>query len=161
MYWILEGIDHSSNITSFKTGASRRDTFDVINKTKHMFSSNSLESLAKLTDAQLNTNHTRDHAKEYDSETNSNTHYNKFSLSDSKYNKSGTESPITNSYHSTVRNEKYITTTVRDNDYDYSTNFLPIENSIAGGAKAIKVSNKPDGILGRPFEFESESKFII
>ena len=160
------GVDYSSNIAPFKSGSSRRDSWDVINKTKHMFSNNSLESLANLTESQLNTNLSYDRPKDnVDNETHSNTQYNKFSLVDSKFNKSGTASPVTHSsnYHgmqSTIkeRNEKYVTTTntssFKDNDYGYSSSkFLPISNDFEG-AKAIKVSNKPDGFLGLPFEFE-------
>lgn len=134
-----ESIDYSSNISPIKPGAGRRDSWDVLNKTKHMFSNNSLESLAKLTEEQLNTNLSYDRSA-VDTETHSNTQFNKFSLSDSSYKQ---------------RNEKYVT---KINDYGYSTSaskFLPIDED-AEGAKAIRVSNKPDGYLGQPFEFESK-----
>lgn len=139
---LIEGVDYTSNISSLKTGASRRDSWDVLNKTKHMFSNNSLESLANLTDKQLDTSLSYDRAG-VDSETHTNTQYNKFSLSDSSFKE---------------RNEKYITKT-SSNDYGYSASskFVPIDDDVEG-AKAIRVNNKPDGFLGQPFEFESEMR---
>jgi filamin len=137
---LVEGVDYSSNVSPLKLGASRRDSWDVLNKTKHMFSNNSLESLANLTDKQLNTSLSVDRSG-VDSETHTNTQYNKFLLSDSSYKE---------------RNEKYITKT-SSNDFGYSSSskFVPIDDSVEG-AKAIKVNNKPDGFLGQPFEFESK-----
>ncbi|XP_032590388.1 filamin-A isoform X2 [Drosophila grimshawi] len=74
-------IDHSSNVrvSSMKPASARRDSWDVINKTKHMLSHNSLESLANMTETQLNTelNYTR---PDLDNETQRNTQYNKFAL---------------------------------------------------------------------------------
>lgn len=65
-------------------------------------------------------------------QTKTNTTFNKFSLSDSTY---------------------------LNDDYG-SSKFQPIDSEV-GGARAIKVSNKPDGYLGQPFEFDSEScKFV-
>jgi len=134
-----EGVDYSSNISSLKKGASRRDSWDVINKTKNMFSNNSLESLANLTEKQLDTKYDR---SAIDTETHSNTQYNKFALHDSSVKE---------------RSEKYVSKT-SSNDYGYSTSkFLPIDDGVEG-ARAIRVSNKPDGYLGQPFEFESESR---
>ncbi len=122
--------------------SSRRDSRDVLNKTKHMFSNNSLESLAKLTEEQLDTNLSYDRAA-VDNETHSNTQYNKFSLSDASYKE---------------QNEKFITKT-STNDFGYlssASKFLPIDENVEG-AQAIRVSNKPDGYLGQPFEFESKN----
>lgn len=137
---VNESVDYSSNISPTKLGASRRDSWDVLNKTKHMFSNNSLESLANLTDKQLDTSLSYDRSA-VDNETHTNTQYNKFLLSDSSYKE---------------RNEKYVTKT-SSNDYGYSSSskFVPIDAGVEG-AKAIRVSNKPDGFLGQPFEFESK-----
>lgn len=135
---VTEGVDYSSIVSPNKLGGPRRDSWDVLNKTKHMFSNNSLESLAKLTDKQLDTNLSYDRST-VDNETHSNTQYNKFSLSDSSYKE---------------RNEKYVTKT-SSNDYGYSSKFVPIDDGVEG-ARAIRVSNKPDGFLGQPFEFESK-----
>jgi filamin len=136
-------IDYSSNVSPTKSAAARRDSWDVLNKTKHMFSNNSLESLAKLTEEQLNTNLSYERAGAgVDNETHTNTQFNKFSLSDSSYKE---------------RNEKFVTKT-NTNDYGYlsSSKFMPIGEDVEG-AQAIRVSNKPDGYLGQPFEFESEN----
>lgn len=140
-------IDYSSNVSPTKAGASRRDSWDVLNKTKHMFSNNSLESLAKLTEEQLNTNLSHDRSA-VESETHTNTQFNKFSLLDAA-----------SSYKE--RNEKYITKT-NTNDFGYlsSSKFLPIDEDVEG-AKAIRVSNKPDGYLGQPFEFESNFNLFL
>jgi filamin len=140
---VNESVDYSSNISPTKLGASRRDSWDVLNKTKHMFSNNSLESLANLTDKQLDTSLSYDRSA-VDNETHTNTQYNKFSLSDSSYKE---------------RNEKYITkTNSADYGYSSSSKFVPIDDGVEG-AKAIRVSNKPDGFLGQPFEFESKFSF--
>lgn len=142
---LSDGIDYTSNVSPIKSGAARRDSWDVLNKTKHMFSNNSLESLAKLTEEQLDTNLSYDRSA-VDTETHTNTQFNKFSLSDASYKE---------------RNEKYVTKT-SSNDYGYlsSSKFMPIGDDVEG-AKAIRVSNKPDGFLGQPFEFESELKLIF
>lgn len=136
----FSSVDYSSNVSPTKAGASRRDSWDVLNKTKHMFSNNSLESLAKLTEEQLDTNLSFDRTA-VDSETHTNTQYNKFLLSDSSLKE---------------RSEKFVSKT-NTNDYGYlsSSKFLPIDEDVEG-AKAIRVSNRPDGFLGQPFEFESE-----
>lgn len=64
------------------TNAGRRDSWDVINKTKHVLSRNSLESLANMTEAQLNTDLSFSRpSEERDLETRRNTHYNKYTLS--------------------------------------------------------------------------------
>lgn len=134
-----EGVDYSAIVSPSKLAASRRDSWDVLNKTKHMFSKNSLESLANLTDKQLDTNLSYDRSN-VENETHSNTQYNKFSLSESSYKERSEDHVKKSSF----------------NDYGYSSSkFLPIDESLEG-AKAIKVSNKPDGYLGQPFEFESK-----
>jgi filamin len=121
-----ETVEFSPLTTPVKPSAARRDSWDVLNKTKHMFSSNSIESLQNLTDKQLDSkNTTTVNRSSVDSETQMNTQYNKYLLSDSS------------------------------NDYDYSSKFVPINETIEG-AKGIKVTNKPDGYLGQPFEFESK-----
>lgn len=74
-------IDHSSNVrvSSMKPASARRDSWDVINKTKHMLSHNSLESLANMTETQLNTE-LQYNRPDLDHETHRNTQYNKFAL---------------------------------------------------------------------------------
>lgn len=64
-----------------KNNAARRDSWDVINKTKHLLSHNSLESLANMTEAQLNTNLSYGrNSVDRDSETERNTRHNKYAL---------------------------------------------------------------------------------
>ncbi|XP_037956587.1 filamin-C isoform X2 [Teleopsis dalmanni] len=79
-------IDHSSNVrvSSIKPTSARRDSWDVINKTKHMLSHNSLESLANMTETQLNTDLSYNRP-DIDNETQRNTQYNKFALQEKKY----------------------------------------------------------------------------
>ena len=70
-------------MSTIKNGATaRRDSWDVINKTKHLLSHNSLESLANMTESQLNTDLSYNRPQELDNETERNTRYNKFSLAE-------------------------------------------------------------------------------
>ncbi|KAL9919065.1 filamin-type immunoglobulin domains fbug isoform 2-T4 [Glossina fuscipes fuscipes] len=86
-------VDHSSNVrvSSTKPASARRDSWDVINKTKHLFSHNSLESLANMTENQLNTDLSYNRP-EVDHETQRNTQYNKFSLNEQKFQRPRQES---------------------------------------------------------------------
>lgn len=78
-------MDSSSNIRVSKGNAARRDSWDVINKTKHLFSHNSLESLANMTEGQLNTDLSYGRTSiDRDVETERNTRYNKFALGGEK-----------------------------------------------------------------------------
>ncbi|KAL9699468.1 hypothetical protein quinque_002909 [Culex quinquefasciatus] len=151
-------VDYSSNIrvTANNNGPSRRDSRDVINKTKHMFSHNSLESLANLTEKQLNTDLTYDRA--VDSQTEKNTHFNKFSLGENNhrpadrkiiedeglYRPGGYLKNYKTESSSNERYEKYTT---------LNSGFEPIGRDVTG-ARAIRVQDIPDGVLGRPVEFE-------
>lgn len=114
-----------------------------------------------MTESQLNT--------DLNSETQRNTQYNKFALANGGTSSSSTTrmSSSTNNYHTTVKevNERYVTKQ-EANDFSFSSpgsRFKPIAGSdkSAGvtGAKAIKVQDIPDGLLGRPVEFES--KYLI
>ncbi|XP_062543155.1 filamin-C isoform X1 [Armigeres subalbatus] len=147
-------VDYSSNIrVTSNNGPSRRDSRDVISKTKHMFSQNSLESLANLTEKQLNTDLTYD--RTVDSQTEKNTHFNKFSLGENNYRgdrklieDDGLYRPggYLKNYktESSERYEKYTT---------LNSGFEPIGQDVSG-ARAIRVQDIPDGVLGRPVEFE-------
>ncbi|XP_013109625.2 filamin-C isoform X2 [Stomoxys calcitrans] len=81
-------IDHSSNVrvSSMKPASARRDSWDVINKTKHILSHNSLESLANMTEQQLNTDLSYNRP-DIDNETHRNTQYNKFALNEQRFQK--------------------------------------------------------------------------
>ncbi|XP_040156643.1 filamin-B isoform X3 [Anopheles arabiensis] len=151
-------VDYSSNIkvNGANGQPSRRDSYDVINKTKHLFSQNSLESLANLTERQLNTDLTYDRST-LDNQTEKNTHFNKFSL--------GTE---TQPRRPVIEDEglyraggylKNYRTESNESRYEskYSSQlkggFEPIGRDVSG-ARAIRVQDIPDGVLGRPVEFE-------
>lgn len=80
-------IDSSSNVRvsgAKHANAARRDSWDVINKTKHVLSRNSLESLANMTETQLNTDLSYGRPRGLDSETEYNTRYNKFALNQNR-----------------------------------------------------------------------------
>lgn len=58
-------------------------------------------------------------------------------------------------------NERYVTKQEANNNFSFSTSrtssFKPINDSKeVTGARAIRVQNIPDGVLGRPVEFESK-----
>ncbi|XP_016953074.1 filamin-B isoform X3 [Drosophila biarmipes] len=178
-------IDHSSNVrvSSMKPASARRDSWDVINKTKHMLSHNSLESLANMTEKQLNTE-LQYNRPDLDHETHRNTQYNKFALhKQQQHSDFRRDSPddgerykpsaITVKSHSnnsyTDKSGGY-TKTVKESSehvvtesnghgtspgYGYSSlsRFRPIDSN-ATGARAIRVQDIPNGSIGRPVEFE-------
>lgn len=79
----IDPVDSSSNVrvSGLKNNnSSRRDSWDVLNKTKNILSHNSLESLANMTEGQLNTDLSYSRPRGLDSETEYNTRYNKFEL---------------------------------------------------------------------------------
>lgn len=122
----------------------------MLNKTKGILSPNSLESLANLTETQLNTDLV-------DNVTQRNTKYNKFLLNDrANYTSS-----------STVKEERYVSKQEGTNNFSLSngagSRFKPITDTSkdVSGARAIKVQDIPDGVLGRPVEFESESIKVL
>lgn len=76
-------VDSSSNVRvsgAKNANSSRRDSWDVLNKTRNILSHNSLESLANMTEGQLNTDLSYTRPRGLDSETEYNTRYNKFEL---------------------------------------------------------------------------------
>ncbi|GAB0098238.1 filamin-C isoform X1 [Sergentomyia squamirostris] len=152
------GIDHSSNIrvSGAKNGAARRDSWDAINKTKHILSPNSLESLANMTENQLNTDITHNKSRDIDHETERNTQYNKFALHEGRFSSSPTVVQPTSHYStSTVKetSERFVTSESSGYGYSSPSRFLPIDKDVTG-ARAIFVQNIPNGVLGRPVEFE-------
>lgn len=156
-----ETISYSSNLkvtnnnnnsnNNNKTGP-RRDSWDVLNKTKGILSPNSLESLANLTETQLNTDLV-------DNVTQRNTKYNKFLLNDrANYSSTSTVKEV---------NERYVTKQEGTTNHFSLSNgsgsrFKPITDTSkeVSGARAIKVQDIPDGVLGRPVEFESKFKLF-
>ncbi|XP_055852874.1 filamin-A isoform X2 [Episyrphus balteatus] len=174
-------IDHSSNVrvSSIKPAAARRDSWDVINKTKHMLSHNSLESLANMTEKQLNTDLSY-HRPDIDHETHRNTQYNKFALTEQKLhsdrhgsdesdlyrpssitvkqNDSSYNTKSSSGYTTTIKetSERHVTERSSDSgNYGYSSlsRFRPIDSN-ATGSQAIRVQDIPNGAIGRPVEFE-------
>ncbi|XP_032307117.1 filamin-C isoform X2 [Drosophila ananassae] len=179
-------IDHSSNVrvSSMKPASARRDSWDVINKTKHMLSHNSLESLANMTETQLNTE-LQYNRPDLDHETHRNTQYNKFALhkqqqQQSDYRRDSPDdgerykpSAITVKSHSnntyTDKSGGY-TKTVKESSehvvtesnghgpspgYGYSSlSRFRPIDNNATGARAIRVQDIPNGSIGRPVEFE-------
>lgn len=80
---LTDPVDSSSNVrvSGLKnSNNARRDSWDVLNKTKNVLSHNSLESLANMTESQLNTDLSYNRPRGLDSETEYNTRYNKFEL---------------------------------------------------------------------------------
>jgi filamin len=171
----MDGVDYTSNVKvtaqASSTTPSRRDSRDVINKTKHLLSHVSLESLANMTETQLNTDLSYTRSKEMDTETVRNTNYN-------KYNSLVSEPRIArNSVDNEIKSYKYFTDTKTtsntmttskeknqkyaskhsDGSYIYGTssNFRTIDEN-AVGSQAIRVQDIPDGVIGRSVQFESK-----
>lgn len=163
----IDVVDHAPNLrVSTLRNGTRRDSWDAINKTKHLLSHNSLESLANMTESQLNTDighHERPPNRDsFDSETHRNTQFNKFALRErgsmspsgpTKLFDSGVKS---SNYSTTIRqtNEEYVTRENRES-YDYPGKGLLTMGDVEG-ARAIHVRGIPDGVLGRPVEFKSK-----
>lgn len=176
----LGNVDPAPNIrvSTLKNG-TRRDSWDAINKTKHLLSHNSLESLANMTENQLNTDigstqEPRVHRDSLDSETHRNTQYNKFALREKmspspagSTTKRFETSTLNNSHGYTTKtirettNEEYVTKRESRDGYDYGRTYSPVlmERTITSGltgARSINVADIPDGSVGRPVEFKSE-----
>lgn len=120
-----EGVD-TSPIIKVSSDHVRRDSWDAINKTKNVFSERSLESLANLTESQLDTDVRRQKTEEH----------NRFLRNEQKY---------TDHYSERYTNnvESY-----------YGQSQSPIKLFTKSGASAIRVQPVPDGVLGQPVEFE-------
>lgn len=112
---------------------ARRDSWDAIAKTRNLLSHRSLESVANLTEAQLNAemNRKRDNGE-----------YHEQNYQSQKYSSSNVDN-----YNSAERS--------------YGSIQKPYKNGIkSGGAAAVKVQPVPDGVLGQPVEFESKQQFF-
>jgi filamin len=173
----MDGVDYTSNVKvtaqASSSTPSRRDSRDVINKTKHLLSHVSLESLANMTETQLNTDLSYTRSKDMDTETVRNTNYNKYNslVAEPKIVKSNVDSEMksykyftdTKTSSNTMtsvkeKNEKY-STKHKDGSYIYGTssNFRTIDEN-AVGSQAIRVQDIPDGVIGRSVQFESKWK---
>lgn len=57
-------------------------------------------------------------------------------------------------YSTTIKEKTERIVTEKENDYGYTSRFRSIAEDVTG-ASAIIVQDIPDGVLGRPVEFES------
>ncbi|XP_030749718.1 filamin-A-like [Sitophilus oryzae] len=138
-----EGVDTSPivKVSSMVDNTTRRDSWDAINKTKNIFSERSLESLANLTESQLDSDIRRQKTEEH----------NRFLLNEQKY---------TTSSHSDYKHnysEKYTNNVDSYNERSYGRSspiYKTSSKGSAGGASSVKVQPVPDGVLGQPVEFE-------
>ncbi|XP_076270429.1 filamin-type immunoglobulin domains fbug isoform X3 [Rhynchophorus ferrugineus] len=136
-----EGVDTSPivKVSSMVDQSTRRDSWDAINKTKNIFSERSLESLANLTDSQLDSDTRRQKTEEH----------NRYLLNEQSYT---THSDYKHNY-----SEKYTNNMDTYNERGYGRNSPIYKSSLkntAGGAAAVRVQPVPDGVLGQPVEFE-------
>ncbi|XP_068905096.1 filamin-A isoform X2 [Tenebrio molitor] len=129
-----DGIDTSPivKVSALTDNSSaRRDSWDAIAKTRNMLSERSLESVANLTESQLDADMRRKKVEEHNrvfSQEHSYTASQKYSNNVDIYgerDKYGRQSP--SGYRTGVR---------------------------SGGAASVKVQPVPDGVLGQPVEFE-------
>lgn len=100
-HFCTDQIDSSSNVRvsgAKHANAARRDSWDVINKTKNVLSHNSLESLANMTETQLNTDLSYIRPRGLDSETEYNTRYNKFELHQNRTTESRDSDDLANRF---------------------------------------------------------------
>lgn len=131
-----DGID-SRPIVKLSTdnqASLRRDSWDAISKTKNMLSDRSLESLANLTESQLDTEIRKKRSEEQ-----------------SRYTSNNAQQTQTN----------YITTKKYNIDdygerYGRNSPIYKVGLASSGGASSVKVQPVPDGVLGQPVEFESK-----
>lgn len=142
-----EPIAYTSNVKVSSKAVPRRDSWDVLNKTKLSESTN-----------------TTDLNGQRDNETHRNTVYNKSSALTNGAGVVGARTTTSNFHSSSTKevNERYVTKQeAKDFSFSSGSRFKPIGEKDLGqinGAKAIKVQDIPDGVLGRPVEFESEFK---
>nr|CAH7749585.1 unnamed protein product [Callosobruchus chinensis] len=118
--------------------AGRRDSWDAINKTRNILSERSLESVANLTESQLDSELRRKKAEEHS----------RFASNEQSYRNEQTyrnESSFKSNY-----SQKYVS----DNYGRDSPVYKSSSKGGNGGASAIRVQPVPDGILGQPVEFE-------
>lgn len=139
------GIDTSPIVKvsaiSGDSAATRRDSWDAINKTRNMLSDRSLESVANLTDAQLDADLRRRKVEEH----------NQAFAQEHSFTRSEQEQNYSQRFTSSVDYDKY----GRQSPGGYKG---VVRN---GGAAAVKVQPVPDGVLGQPVEFESVFLFYV
>lgn len=119
--------------------SARRDSWDAIAKTRNILSHRSLESVANLTNSQLD----KDIQQRKIEENGRSAQY------EQNYSSQTYAQNYSQNYSSNSQNY-----TVGERVYDSGQR---ISNK-GGGAAAIKVQPVPDGVLGQPVEFESRYK---
>ncbi|XP_057668388.1 filamin-A isoform X2 [Diorhabda carinulata] len=108
--------------------SARRDSWDAIAKTRNILSDRSLESLANLTESQLDTELRRRKAEEHS----------KFILKEQSFQKSYKEDYTSKKYSESYGRSSPVYSRIRKE----------------GGAASVRVQPVPDGVLGQPVEFE-------
>ncbi|CAH0557049.1 unnamed protein product [Brassicogethes aeneus] len=129
------GVDSSPIIKVNSMGdhaSARKDSWDAINKTRNILSDRSLESLANLTESQLDSDIRRQKAEEHTRYLTNEQNYSHNQSYSQKYNSS------LNSY----------------DEKGYGRQSPIYKVTKAGGASSVKVQPVPDGVLGQPVEFE-------
>lgn len=118
---------------------ARRDSWDAIAKTRNLLSDRSLESVANLTESQLNSDLRRSKAEEHS----------RFLLNEQSYQNEHS--------YKTNYSQSYNNYTSNNAEQSYGRGSPGGFKSVKpGGAVAVKVQPVPDGMLGQPVEFESE-----
>lgn len=121
---------------------ARRDSWDAIAKTRNLLSNRSLESVANLTESQLNSDMRRSKAEEHS----------RLLLNEQNYqNEHSYKTNYSQSYNT------YTSDNYGEKSYGRGSpgGFKSVK---PGGAAAVRVQPVPDGVLGQPVEFESEYK---
>lgn len=115
--------------------AARRDSWDAIAKTKNILSHRSLESVANLTDNQL------------DSHAHQKTEHSNYATREQHFKSNYSQNYSTQ--------QKYSSNDDNNMERSYSTQVYRSGGNRSGGANSVKVQPIPDGVLGQPVEFES------
>lgn len=131
-----DGVDTSPiiKVSGNDRSTARHDSWDAIEKTRNILSNRSLESVANLTEEQLDARKYRQRTEEHN------------------MNYVNREQQVRQNYSQNY-SQKYASF---DEDFTEKTYGQNYRNSKTGGASAVKVQNIPDGILGQPVEFESK-----
>nr|XP_023019237.1 filamin-A isoform X3 [Leptinotarsa decemlineata] len=141
-----DGVDTSPIIkvsAMTDNSSSRRDSWDAIAKTKNMLSDRSLESLANLTESQLDSELRRKKAEEQS----------RFISKEQSYNRN--EQSFKTSYNQNFTSQKYSTNVDEYGERGYGRNSPVYSRAVkGGGASSVRVQPVPDGVLGQPVEFE-------
>lgn len=137
-----EGVDTSPiiKVSSLDDpSTSRRDSWDAIAKTRNILSDRSLESVANLTESQLNSELRKSKAEEHS----------RFLLNEQSFQNEHNYKTNYSQNYSTYTTDNFI-------EKGYGRGSPGFKSIKPGGAAAVRVQPVPDGVLGQPVEFESE-----